>query len=171
MPRFTDAYNDEHRDGSVKPFCRKRLREIWFTYKIRKSMIRFIVLNFYYAKKQLYLMEIRNVDVFALEEFSLIATRNYIQKLPNALNVYLKRINNRDDLKCNVDKDLCFNKRKTGGIVTGITICGLILQSMKLLKAGWVINSKNSVLNQVKSLTFLGVEWDGLGMRWSEEAS
>ncbi|RNA23177.1 hypothetical protein BpHYR1_037880 [Brachionus plicatilis] len=59
---------------------------------------------------------------------------NFIQKWPNALNVYLKRINNRDESKCNVDKDLCFNKRKTGGIVTGITSCGLILHFNEIVK-------------------------------------
>ncbi|RNA25360.1 hypothetical protein BpHYR1_016156 [Brachionus plicatilis] len=51
-----------------------------------------------------------------------IATRNFIQKWPNALNVYLKRINNRDN-----SKYFCFNK----------------LNEL----AGWLINSKKSVLN------------------------
>ncbi|RNA26186.1 Retrovirus-related Pol poly from transposon opus [Brachionus plicatilis] len=41
----------------------------------------------------------------------------------------------------------------------------------KLRQAGWVLNTKKSVLNPVKRLTFLGAEWDGLGIRRSQEAS
>ncbi|RNA03287.1 Transposon Ty3-I Gag-Pol poly [Brachionus plicatilis] len=42
---------------------------------------------------------------------------------------------------------------------------------VKLKLAGWVLNTKKSVLNTVQKLTFLGAEWAGLGIKRSSEAS
>ncbi|CAF0952518.1 unnamed protein product, partial [Brachionus calyciflorus] len=262
---FTDAYNEGHKNVSIKPLCRKRLSEIWFTYKIRKFNVKFGLENSYFDPKfteqylqnnisefiaiysnywtekhlsecsskfllcknsskvikQIFYKNLTNLllkvcfdgnqkcrrlrclaeiqpEIFcdetpvlesyfcikhkentvnlSNEEFSqpidfdsIIDHRNqaskgyeyklkfdsvpefrwmpesYVQKWPNALNIFLKKINNYSDSECNVEKDLCYNKRKTGAVVTGIISCGILLHFNEILKG----ESLNSVRESV----------------------
>lgn len=70
----------------------------------------------------------------------------------DTLDRYWKIENNRTYHECEVQKDLCLNKRKTGGIVVGASPCGLFLNFFEIIKGESISTICDNLLNIVELL-------------------
>lgn len=56
-----------------------------------------------------------------------------LSKWPKALDMYLKKINNIIPDGCRLENCLCFNKKKTGGLLAGLTPCGIFISFSEII--------------------------------------
>ncbi|RNA37027.1 hypothetical protein BpHYR1_017455 [Brachionus plicatilis] len=162
VSRFTNAYNEEFQLKNHKALYRKRLSEIWFSdINYCKSSVVFdghqkcsrlrclaeVEKEVYCEETPIpdsyFCFEQRNFRVDDKDElFFFIKRENHLK---NTLLVdFSSIINHRDNKKfreyqvksdngCNLEDGLCFNKKKTWGLLTGLAPCGLFISFCEIV--------------------------------------
>lgn len=69
---------------------------------------------------------------------------------PCIVDDYLKKVNNISSEVCQIDKDLCYYKRQTAGLVVMIYGCGIVLNYDEMIRSESISSVSNILINSNK---------------------